>query len=222
MRKLNINLPRYRLHIEYRFIKRRRPLVEEPIFLSIKRVKKKYRKGTLVARYFRHVFEHKNIKKALGINLALIVFATSIIPPRVALDGEPDETVITSQNILTTSPSIQYPLSSVKITQMFSLFHPGIDLDGVTGDSIKPIKSGKVIAEQYSKYGYGTAIIIDHGNLLTSLYAHLSKTEVKIGDQVNMDTEIGKMGATGHVSGDHLHLEVRDHGIPINPLSVLP
>ncbi|MBI3443204.1 M23 family metallopeptidase, partial [Candidatus Woesebacteria bacterium] len=49
-----------------------------------------------------------------------------------------------------------------------------------------------------------------------------SKIEVKVGQEVSITTEVGKLGKTGRASGDHLHLEIRDHGIPINPFSVLP
>ncbi|OGM02605.1 hypothetical protein A2115_01150 [Candidatus Woesebacteria bacterium GWA1_41_8] len=82
--------------------------------------------------------------------------------------------------------------------------------------------AGVVQAASYTKIGYGNAVLISHGNDMTSLYAHLSKIEVKVGDVVESSTEIGKMGATGHATGPHLHLEIRDHGVPINPLSVLP
>ena len=63
--------------------------------------------------------------------------------------------------------------------------------------------------------------MIDHGNKLSSLYAHLSKIEVEEGQEVTMDTEIGRMGATGRAFGDHLHLEVYDHGKAVNPLTIL-
>ena len=82
--------------------------------------------------------------------------------------------------------------------------------------------AGIVEAIDQSKYAYGNAILINHGNEITSLYAHLSKIEVGVNQEVTIETEVGKMGATGHASGDHLHLEIRDHGKPINPLSLLP
>jgi murein DD-endopeptidase MepM/ murein hydrolase activator NlpD len=74
----------------------------------------------------------------------------------------------------------------------------------------------------YSRFAYGNAVIINHGNGITSLYAHLSIVEAEEGQEVTMDTKLGEMGATGRSFGDHLHLEVRDHGRAINPLSVLP
>jgi len=221
MIRLSLDLPiKRRLHVE--IVRRRESASEQPLlpsFGSIKRIKK----GSKLSRYFRHIFEHKNIKRIFGANIALLIAASTIYPTHANFQTAPDQNVIVQEaNILTTQKGIQYPLSPVKITQSYKLYHPGIDLDGVTGDPVKPIMEGKVAALDYSKYAYGNAILIDHGNSITSLYAHLSQILVKVGQDVNMDTIIGKVGATGHAFGDHLHLEVRDHGIPFNPILVLP
>jgi murein DD-endopeptidase MepM/ murein hydrolase activator NlpD len=79
-----------------------------------------------------------------------------------------------------------------------------------------------VLIAERARDGYGNTVFIDHGNNLTSRYAHLSKIEVKVGDKVNMDTEIGKLGITGRTTGPHLHLEIHENGKAINPLTVLP
>jgi len=97
-----------------------------------------------------------------------------------------------------------------------------VDFDGVTGDPIHPIMDGRVEAINYSKYAYGNAVLIDHGDNITSLYAHLSKILIKPNQEVTTDTIIGEMGSTGRSSGDHLHLEIRDSGKPFNPLTALP
>lgn len=152
-----------------------------------------------------------------------MLIASSFLPANTFAGTEVEQPIINEGAVpLRTEKSAQYPVSTVKITQGFKLLHPGIDLDGVTGDAIKPIKNGVVEAISTSKYAYGNAIIIDHGNKISSLYAHLSRIFVVEGQKVTTDTEIGEMGATGQASGDHLHLEVRDHGIPINPYLVLP
>jgi murein DD-endopeptidase MepM/ murein hydrolase activator NlpD len=222
MIRLSLNLPvRRRLHVE---IVRRREIDNEehllPSLESIKRIKK----GSKLSRYFRHVFEHKNIKRILGANFALLIAASTIYPTHANYQNISDQNNIISQNvnILTTQKGVQYPVSPIKITQTFKIYHPGIDLDGITGDPVKPIMSGVVAAVDFSKYAYGNAVLVDHGNSITSLYAHLSKILVSVGDNVDMNTIIGLVGATGHAFGDHLHLEVRDHGVPFNPLLVLP
>jgi murein DD-endopeptidase MepM/ murein hydrolase activator NlpD len=226
MRKININLPKHRLVVNLNMVKRRRTPLLEPIIPTTEIVNKKYRKGSFLGKFFRHVFEHKNIKKALATNFAILSMATSLVPQGIDVQAQAPvaspTTVIGTQVVLSTERGIQYPTSTVRITQRYHIFHPGLDLDGLTGDSIKPIKPGRVVAIERSKFAYGNSVIIDHGNQVTSLYAHLSKIEVVEGQDVTMNTEIGKMGATGRSFGDHLHLEVRDHGKAINPLSVLP
>ncbi len=192
-----------------------------PLFPKLDDIKKT-RSGNKLSRFFRHVFEHKNIKRVFGANMALVIMATQFIP-NIPPSVEAEETIIReTETPITTIRDVQYPVKEVRITQGYSFFHPGLDLDGVTGDEIKSIKSGKVEAISYSKYAYGNAVLVNHGNKLTSLYAHLSKIEVNEGEEVTTLTKLGEMGATGRSFGDHLHLEIRENGIPINPYSVLP
>lgn len=223
MKKLNIYLPKYRLFLEFRLIKRRKSVFDEALIPTTKTLKRKYRVGTFVARFFRHIFEHKNIKKVLASNLALVAITTSLLPQTSVQAQElVEESVIETQTNLVTEKAIQFPTQEKRVTQGYTFYHPGIDLDGLTGDSIKPIKPGKVSAVSYSRFAYGNSVLIEHANQVSSLYAHLSEVEVELGDEVTMETRIGKMGSTGRSFGDHLHLEIYDHGRPINPLSVLP
>jgi murein DD-endopeptidase MepM/ murein hydrolase activator NlpD len=64
-------------------------------------------------------------------------------------------------------------------------------------------------------------VVLTHKNGLDSYYAHLSKIEVSTGQTIEMNTEIGKMGATGHATGTHLHLEIHQNGASVNPLTIL-
>lgn len=221
MIKFTYSLPKHRLHFQFRIAKRR--TFDEPIIPRPRHLRK-YRVGGSVERFFRYIFEHKNIKKFLGANLTLIVILSSFIqtPQPTEVSAANEVTTLSSEVNLVTEKGVQYPVKNVKITQGYRLFHPGLDFDGLTGDPIYPIKPGKVEAISRSRYAYGNAIIVNHGNQITSLYAHLSKIEVKEGQDVDLGTEIGKMGATGRASGDHLHLEIRDHGRPVNPYTVLP
>jgi len=222
MIKLSFNLPtKYRLDIN--LVKRRATSNEKPLLSKLESVSR-VRKGNKFSRFFRYMFEYKNIRKIFGANLAIIITASTLIPLNV-------NSVIAKSNIninhkeaviLTTKRGIQYPLEKIFITQGYKIYHPAIDLDGITGDIVRPIMGGRVIYAKYSPIGYGNVILIDHGDNTTSLYAHLSKFNVKKGQEVFLNTKIGEVGATGHSFGDHLHLEIRDHGIPINPLSVLP
>lgn len=216
--------------MQFRIAKRRKSSSDEPIVPTVKRLNTKYHVGGLARKFFRHLFEHKAVKKILGTNIALMLVASSFMPTLASnssdvlgMSTEANETnVLKTESPIHTTIAIQNPVKEMSVTQGYKFFHPGLDLDGVTGDTIKPIKNGKVEVAEFSSVGYGKHVIVDHGNNLKSLYAHLSKISVKEGQEVTTDTKIGEMGDTGHSFGDHLHLEVRDHGIPINPLTVLP
>jgi murein DD-endopeptidase MepM/ murein hydrolase activator NlpD len=224
MKKLTLHLPKYRLAMEFKLIKRRKGRFDEPLVPTASNLRKKYHVGNMAHKLLRHIFEHKAVKKILGTNIALMVVASSFMPTNTLGNSTAaDSMVISEKNIpLTTIKAIQNPVAEVKITQGYKFYHPGLDLDGVTGDPIRPIKNGVVIDVSISKFAYGKSVIIDHGDGLTSLYAHLSNIEVTEGQKVDTTTEIGQMGATGRSFGDHLHLEVRDGGVAINPLTVLP
>lgn len=221
MIRLSINLPK-RHRLDLRFVKGRKTPNNTPLIPNLGGILRA-RKGSKISRYFRHIFEHKKIKKILGANLAIMILVSSFIPVTANFDTESDLSIITQETTpLTTERGIQYPVEKVLITQTYKFYHLGIDLDGITGDVIYPIMAGVVENVSYSRFAYGNAVIINHGNSITSLYAHLSKIDVKEGQEVIMDTKLGEMGATGRTFGDHLHLEVREHGKRINPFSVLP
>lgn len=176
-----------------------------------------------MGKFIRHVSEHKSIRKAFGTGFAMIVIGTSLVPQKaVFAQTQTDEPVVQIENTLVTEKGMQYPLESIKINQGFSFFHPGVDLGAEIGDSIKPIKGGIIVDAGWSIFGYGNTILIDHGNGLESRYAHLSKIEVNVGDKVTTNSEIGKVGVTGHSTGPHLHLEILQNGFPLNPINVLP
>ncbi len=225
MQKLTLHLPKYRLNVQFKLTKKRKSALDEPIIPTKKILNLKYRVGGYTRKLFRHIFEHKAVRKLLGTNIALMLVASSFMPTNTLGNNVSQveaQSVIGTSTPIHTTIAIQNPVEIIRITQGYKLFHPGLDLDGVTGDKIKSIKKGKVESAEYSTVGYGKNVIIDHGDGIKSLYAHLSKINVKAGDEVTTDTILGEMGATGRSFGDHLHLEVRDHGIPINPLSILP
>jgi len=221
MIQLSINLPKRR-RLDLQFVKGRKTSIEESLIPDLGKVLRA-KKGSKISRYFRYIFENKRVKKILGANIAIMILASSFVPARANFNIDPDQTIVAQETTpLNTEHGVQYPVKEVIISQTYKFYHPGIDLDGLTGDPIYPIMAGTVKEVAYSRFAYGNAVLIDHGNSTTSLYAHLSEINVEKGQKVTLDTEIGEMGATGHASGDHLHLEVRDHGIPINPFSVLP
>ncbi len=107
----------------------------------------------------------------------------------------------------------------------FQIFHTGIDIanaQGRAGDPINPMLPGKVIYAGQIWWGYGKHIIIDHGNNISTLYAHLDKIFVVKGQEITTTkTVIARMGSTGWSTGPHLHFEIRVYGIPVNPRTFL-
>ncbi|MCJ8211304.1 M23 family metallopeptidase [Mucilaginibacter sp. RS28] len=99
-------------------------------------------------------------------------------------------------------------------------FHPGLDFRGKTGDPVKCTASGRVIFTGRAG-GYGNCIRIQHMDNIQTWYGHLSKINVRVGQQVTVGQVIGKVGSTGRSTGPHLHYEVRRNGKPVNPSQYL-
>jgi murein DD-endopeptidase MepM/ murein hydrolase activator NlpD len=102
----------------------------------------------------------------------------------------------------------------------YERFHAGMDFGADYGTAIYASDRGRVIyAGWYG--GYGNAVIIDHGNGLTTLYGHCSELFVNEGQAVQKGQPIAAVGSTGFSTGPHLHFEVRANGEPINPAQFL-
>ncbi|MBI2325863.1 M23 family metallopeptidase [Candidatus Collierbacteria bacterium] len=119
-------------------------------------------------------------------------------------------------------PTIVWPTKGVITlefgeTSMYQIFHTGIDIAGKLNDPVNPAMDGTVIFAGEIFWGYGKHIMIDHGNNITSTYAHLDKIYVYKGQKVTITDTIGKEGQTGWATGPHLHFETRIYGIPVNP-----
>lgn len=99
-------------------------------------------------------------------------------------------------------------------------YHSGMDIGASHGASILAAGSGKVIlAQEYG--GYGNCVIIDHGGGVVSLYGHASQLLVSVGQVVTQGQEIAKVGSTGISTGPHLHFEVRENGVCVEPMDYL-
>jgi len=112
-----------------------------------------------------------------------------------------------------------WPSSCRQITQYFRWRHSGIDIACGYGKPVYASDSGRVIKSQGGwNGGYGAMIAIDHGNGKQTVYAHLGKLYVKVGENITKGQVIGAEGSTGRSSGPHLHFEVRVGGVRKNPL----
>jgi murein DD-endopeptidase MepM/ murein hydrolase activator NlpD len=100
-------------------------------------------------------------------------------------------------------------------------FHSGIDYSGPTGTPVTASAGGRVTFAGWSDGGWGRLVTIAHSNGVQTLYAHLSRVGVRVGQRVRAGQRIGRVGASGHASGPHLHFEVRLRGAAVDPLTGL-
>lgn len=132
---------------------------------------------------------------------------------------------------------MNYPLKNYIITQKFgetitdSKGHTGIDLYQPIGTPVYAAEGGEILAagminNAYGNTAYGNCVLIDHKNGYYTFYAHMNTVRVKTGMSVIQGAVIGTVGATGNVTGPHLHFEVRTNPVWnrknfIDPESVL-
>ena len=94
--------------------------------------------------------------------------------------------------------------------------HGGVDLPGTTGTPVHAAQRGIVVMAEELFFA-GNAVILDHGLGIYTLYGHLSEIGVKLGDTLEKDTVLGKVGATGRVTGPHLHWGLTVERARVNP-----
>lgn len=140
-----------------------------------------------------------------------------------------DSTSIDSaQKLILDMTTAVIPTESRRIAGPYGIrtyrMHRGVDLGLCHGENrtIVAAFSGKVklVRNQGRRKGYGKYVILDHGNGLTTLYAHLAKWTVKVGDEVMAGDTIGIGGNTGRSFGAHLHFEMKYNGVYIDPTTV--
>ncbi|MEP6547188.1 MAG: M23 family metallopeptidase [Gammaproteobacteria bacterium] len=132
---------------------------------------------------------------------------------------------------LTTIPeqyggSLRWPLDAYIVSseygERWGKIHKGLDMAADAGEPVYAIAAGEVIYAGDGLRGYGNVIILRHDRKTSSLYAHNSELKVKQGDQVAQGTLIALLGNTGHSTGPHVHFEIRDGDVAVNPRTVLP
>ncbi len=98
--------------------------------------------------------------------------------------------------------------------------HSGIDIGAGYGASVRAGAAGVVVVAGDAS-GYGNTVVIDHGGGVATLYAHLSKLGVRVGQTVTGGQTVGAVGSSGNSTGPHLHFEVRVQGVPVDPTPYL-
>jgi murein DD-endopeptidase MepM/ murein hydrolase activator NlpD len=120
--------------------------------------------------------------------------------------------------------SLSWPLAGV-LSDGFGprsgRFHTGVDIAAPMGASVRAAGPGRVAYAAELVGGWGLLVSIAHGGGVRTLYAHLSRIDVLLGQRVQTGAQVGLVGATGHATGPHLHFEVRVDGAAVDPLGAL-
>ena len=127
--------------------------------------------------------------------------------------------------------SFDWPLPRMALTSPFgsrqdpmrrahAQFHLGVDLGAPYGALVRAIASGRVIQAGWHR-GHGRQVCIAHRAAFVSCYAHLAQLLVERDDEVSAGTVIGRVGSSGRSTGPHLHLELRQGGLYLDPLAYL-
>lgn len=121
------------------------------------------------------------------------------------------------------------PMEFSRVTSGFKMrFHPilqswrahlGVDYAAPTGTPVRSVGDG-VIEFAGVQNGFGNVVFVNHGNHNTTVYAHLSRINVRKGEKVSQSQTIGAVGSTGWATGPHLHFEFRVNGIHHDPLTI--
>ncbi|TSC85273.1 MAG: peptidase M23 [Microgenomates group bacterium Gr01-1014_16] len=182
-------------------------------------------RSNLVSFALRPLAMHRRLQTGLGMALAVLVVFGAVwdpLPSAASDTGGMMELVVMPEGevSLVTDESVQVPLEDYRMTQKFWFLHAGLDMATLTGAPIRPVMAGRVIKAERDA-GYGNHVIVEHNGGYESLYAHMSKIGVSVDQQVSMDTILGEVGSTGHSTGPHLHLEIREGGKLVNPGAIL-
>jgi murein DD-endopeptidase MepM/ murein hydrolase activator NlpD len=183
---------------------------------TIQKIVKKYGGST------KEIIEFNKLTDASDIVIGQEIIIPSGKKP-VSYPVRPSNPTNTSFSQATTvsNAKLQWPTNSSRITQYYGWRHTGLDIGNKTGQPIYASESGKITKAGWNRGGYGYYIMINHGGGLETLYAHLSRIDVKIGQNVSRGQVIGGIGSTGRSTGPHIHFEVRVNNRRSNPLSYI-
>jgi murein DD-endopeptidase MepM/ murein hydrolase activator NlpD len=124
------------------------------------------------------------------------------------------------------SGAMRWPLDAYIVSseygERWGKIHKGMDMAAHVGEPVYAIADGQVIYAGDGLSGYGNVVIMRHDRKTTSLYAHNSELKVKQGDQITKGSLVALLGNTGHSTGPHVHFEIRDGDVAVNPRNVLP
>lgn len=150
-----------------------------------------------------------------------IEVAAPVAQRQIAQGSRTGATITPDAGAVTATGSFVWPASG-RITQGYRFYHKALDIANRSAGPILAADSGTVVVAGWvDNSGYGNRVMVDHGNGMVTLYAHLSVVQVKVGQRVNRGDILGQMGSTGRSTGIHLHFEVRTGGVQQNPSNYL-
>jgi peptidoglycan hydrolase-like protein with peptidoglycan-binding domain len=121
---------------------------------------------------------------------------------------------------------LAWPLTAPVLGDSFgprgNRWHSGLDFPAPMGTPVYAARSGQVVWAGWRDGGWGFLVIVAHGQGERSMYAHLSRIDVKLGVWIGQGVRVGLVGASGDATGPHLHFEVRMRGASFDPLRALP
>lgn len=161
------------------------------------------------------------VAEAEGLEAQSAALAATIAAAQAAQAAAPAGSVTTPAPI--SSGQLGWPAAG-PVTSGFGSrwgrMHEGIDIGVGTGTPVHAAAAGTVVYAGWMS-GYGNIVVIDHGNGLSTAYAHNSSLVVGQGSTVGPGFVIALSGSTGHSTGPHIHFEVRVNGLPVDPLGYL-
>ena len=179
---------------------------------------------------YKHLEEMRNSSMLVEANKKLDKISKSLYIQSKSFD-EVYKLAMNKEKMLASIPAIQ-PVANIDLKRMASGYgvrmhpiyktlkmHTGMDFTASVGTEVYATGNGKVVHVEKSRRGYGFHMIIDHGYGFKTLYGHMSKFNVRRGEQVKRGQVIGYVGNTGGSTGPHLHYEVIKNGEKVNPIN---
>lgn len=149
-------------------------------------------------------------------NFTLAVGQTLIVPDGVPPAEKPAVRPTAPQYLAGGGGKFLFPTTG-NISQQPVWYHMALDISNKGAPDVFAAEGGKVSLAECQRWGYGCYVIVDHPGGVQTLYAHLAKYYVSIGENISRGEALGQMGSTGRSTGPHLHFEVREGGRIINP-----
>ncbi len=172
-----------------------------------------------------------SLAKPQTVALSLLLLLTACASP-VNTTPKPQTTPTAEFQSARGPAPFVHPVPGARISSAFAKYivksrnrrHHGVDFAAPKGTPVYAASSGVVLNADMGSMSdaFGLAVLIEHGDKLQSLSAHLSRIDVEIGDFVMAGQQIGLVGATGRATGPHLHFELWRNGHPQDPLHYLP